>query len=230
MKIVQKSYRYVKNLFLYKSLDPTEFFYNESLKIVYIVNPKVACSSIKRALLDKEEEVNDNYGVHRVHGHNYRGKLNRSHKEFFKFTFVRNPFDRIYSCYKSKFQNDIENYGRKIPYFDNYLFGYLSKVKNFEEFVDKIIAIPDKYADRHFKSQNAILQCKDNLNIDFIGRMENMEEDSKILLDHGVPKFPHYNRSDTGKKKVNEFSSKVEDKIISRYYDDFRIWYPECLE
>ncbi|MEQ8554259.1 MAG: sulfotransferase family 2 domain-containing protein [Cyclobacteriaceae bacterium] len=225
--LIRKSYRYFKNLSLYGQLDPTEFFFNDTLGVVYVVNAKVACSSLKTAILEKAPSVDDNYSIHRIKGQSYRGKLNPTHQEYFKFSFVRNPVERLYSCYKSKFQNDIVKYSRKTPYFDNYLYGYLKNVKSFEEFVDKVIRISDKYADRHFKSQTSQLVESKNFELDFVGKIETIDQDLNVLKDYGIIDLPHFNSS--GVEKSNDFGVVLRNKIIKRYYKDFLNWYPEFL-
>lgn len=85
-------------------------------KIIYIPIPKIACTSIKRIFA---KELGLEIGEQSVCGGKYDGKIRKSiHKEKFPFikrskikklrndytvfVVIRNPWDRILSCYKSK--------------------------------------------------------------------------------------------------------------------------------
>lgn len=97
---------------------------------------------------------------------------------YFKFSFVRNPFSRAYSHYK-------------------YL-GY-SNVYSFDFFVNKILENKIKSNHFFFISQTDYL-CDNNkkLLVDFVGKFENLKEDIKYVIDRTDIKassLPYVNKS-----------------------------------
>jgi len=98
--------------------------------------------------------------------------------DFFKFSFVRNPYSRAYSYYK-------------------YL-GY-SKVCTFEYFVSNILSKKIKQDEFFFVSQtNYLYDKKGKLLVDFVGKFENIKEDIKYVINKSNIKsktLPHVNRS-----------------------------------
>lgn len=90
--------------------------------------------------------------------------------DYFKFAFVRNPWDRVVSCYCQKVEN--KNPSWKFYYgecFD----------KGFDYFVDFINRKDLITADRHIRLQTSLIPLD---NIDFIGRLENFEDDLQHVL------------------------------------------------
>ena len=156
-------------------------------KIVFFIIGKNACSSIKKTFYKKKFE--DNYSIHK--NENRKFFLSKKEKTYFKFAFIRNPFDRVYSCYKSKFINDKKKYSIELNYFYSYLFGYLRNCKNFNDFLFKINKIPNFLADRHFKSQYSLLYKNNKCLVDYIGRFENLEKDFEpIRKKYKLEKLP----------------------------------------
>jgi len=81
--------------------------------------------------------------------------LNKKQLSYFLFTFVRDPYDRILSCYINKFLQYKERF-----IYEDYLMGYLKENDSFEDFVRKVAVIPDTLSDEHFRSQYSILYKK----------------------------------------------------------------------
>src|SRR5919107_448733 len=98
-----------------------KYIVSDEHTFIYFVIPKVACSSIKAALLPifdfdtpiYETTLKDGapgYNVHALFdesGHQVNqgeliSELNDAYQEYFKFAFVRNPWDRLVSCYFQK--------------------------------------------------------------------------------------------------------------------------------
>ncbi|MBP3890907.1 MAG: sulfotransferase family 2 domain-containing protein [Solobacterium sp.] len=198
--------------------DPIEYTIDHSRKLVYLVISKVACSSIKAAFL--EEEIPDNYSIHYTltqKGFRKQGsELNDEEKTYFKFSFVRNPFDRIVSCYESKLRIDSERFNKND--FSNYFYGYIAKDEGFETFVEKICSIPSRFCDRHFVPQYLLLYDQQkNCRVDFIGHFETLEEGFKPIQEkYNLKPLGHYNNS--GSRDYREYYTLKTARMIYRKY------------
>jgi chondroitin 4-sulfotransferase 11 len=121
-------------------------------------------------------------------------------QKYWKFTFVRNPYSRVVSwfSYLTQGLNDQKSKEEHMKdYGTDYLTGDFKDFCNFAPFWV-------------FNNQFFHLCDKDeNINIDFIGRFENLQEDFNIVCDKiGIPKqkLPHKNKS--------------KHKHYTEYYDD----------
>tara|TARA_R110000772_G_scaffold88958_6_gene184567 strand:+ start:6716 stop:7342 length:627 start_codon:yes stop_codon:yes gene_type:complete len=121
-------------------------------------------------------------------------------QKYWKFAFARNPYSRVVSwfSYLTQGLNDQKSKEEHIKeYGADYLTGDFKDFCNFAPFWV-------------FNNQFFHLCDKDeNINIDFIGRFENLQEDFNIVCDKiGIPKqkLPHKNKS--------------KHKHYTEYYDD----------
>jgi chondroitin 4-sulfotransferase 11 len=197
---------------------PTEYVVIDEKRLVYIVNSKVACSSIKKTLIRKA--VCDDYGglIHHELSMNTLHKLPVAiRNEYDFFTFVRNPFDRLVSCYVDKFIKE-RSRGRDSMYFDDYLFGYLATTKDFSDFVRRIIKVPFFLSDRHFLPQCKLITDQ-GLSTLMIKKFESLECDFKSIKDRfELEDLPHFNYS----KKIDWrlFYTKETAGLVCRYYKE----------
>jgi hypothetical protein len=178
--------------------------YSDTSKYVWFRTAKVASRSmlyylynhteITRGIPPPKSSVREDYG--------YNVSFPRGQwDDYYKFAFVRNPWDRLVSCWADKIKTQ-----EKLLGIDRKLSLELSDVSTFGNFVRKVVArINLRECDSHFKLQRRMIPYK---RLDFIGRFENLQEDFEIVYNHiGVPcSLPHYNKS--------------EHKHYTKYYDD----------
>jgi len=237
-------------------------FYNASLtllrnfNVVYIENSKVACTKIKKILLslDNWPRTADDILEKEVHIHNkkftgligpeeltYRG-VHRvvSDPKFFRFAFVRNPYDRTLSAYVDKIlapQRDVtkRNYipvAQKIK--ASFIGGEYKNINlddnpvSFEEFVSYISRQKPYLMDRHWLHQHITL-WHPHAKFDFLGRLENFTADFRFVLSSvGAPAElvdsvkEKANASKRTKKKY--YTEAAADKVYRIFRKDFELY------
>lgn len=167
-------------------------------KYVTVTVPKVACSTIKRTL-----HVLEGLGrAERLAGEHEGGegmRLSRfSAKEaaavlrdpaWLRFTFVRNPYDRLLSAWKSKILSGHDTYYAPARDHMREALAYPSDaVVAFGDFVRVVTAGDDAIShDGHWERQS-VVGMHDLIPYDVIGRFENFVEDFGSILERlGAP-------------------------------------------
>jgi hypothetical protein len=135
-------------------------------------------------------------------------------RDYFKFAFVRNPFDRLVSCWTSKVINYNFYEFEKEEYF---------KMKEFENFVDYVGTLDLAKADGHLRLQRELIDLD---NIDFLGRMENFENDF-----HEVCRRIHIVSGQLVNKNKGKrtdyrdyYTPELAEKVYKIYEKDIRIF------
>jgi len=194
-------------------------------KFIYYPIPKVACSSLKVAI---SEIMGIELFDDRPHATRFPEiHLNQSnHIDYFKFAFVRNPWDRLVSCYKDKILyctdhkgiRDAYN-GQLPPFMRKYPF---EKGMSFSSFVEAVSLIPDKDAEDHFVSQITFLSHNGKLVTDFLGRFENIENDwGDICKRLAIPATPLGHRKQIIDKPYQDFyTDRLVALVGERYKKD----------
>jgi hypothetical protein len=221
-----------RNLVFYGHYIPVDYFVFDQRRLVYISIPKVACTSLKIALMGGGVHAGNEYSkymnIHHDVNTMHRPSLPRQASNYFKFAFVRNPFDRLVSFYEDKVRRPTQHNGRY--YFDSpynrtlikTLFGTcFSPDISFTDFVQLVSRIPDWLADGHFKSQYAMLFRLGRQIPDFIGRFENLEEDWKPLAqNYGLPALKKRNANTLNDWRAYYSDRAVVERVAQRYRKD----------
>lgn len=173
-------------------------------KFIFFHTPKVAGSSIHIFFKDHyglvgEQRCDPIPSIHHMSAKDYLNS-NPQYKNYFKFSFVRNPFDRFVSAYSGFTQ--IRNID-------------LSPFSSFcEEFPHSKFS-----KDIHWIPQSELL-CDDVGNIipDFIGRYENLNDDLKTISNMiGIDINIGHHRKTNRTYYKQMFSSKTKD-IIENFF------------
>jgi chondroitin 4-sulfotransferase 11 len=188
-------------------------------KLIYLINYKVASSSILSTLIAKK--VIDNEEIHTIAKQVLLQKLilNKRERKYYKFTFVRNPYTRLISCYKNKILNEKD---KKRPYFKQNLFKQILKSKSFDDFIKSVCKIPDRISDMHFISQYYYIYKGNNPIVDFVGKFETLQKDFKYIKDKfNLESLPHCNK--TSKSDwMNNYTLETAELVYNRYKNDFK--------
>lgn len=96
--------------------------------------------------------------------------------EYFKFTIVRNPWDRLVSAYFFLKSGGLNHEDRR--FFEK----ELSQFNSFDDFVINWLTVDNIKKYHHFKPQlHYISEANEKVNLDFIGRLENIHNDLNYI-------------------------------------------------
>lgn len=204
-------------------------------RAIYFYVPKVACSSLKTV---SAELLNISFSgsPHKIKFPSIARHEIEKYNHYFKFAFVRNPWDRIASCYNNKIltSDSINKHWMLESMVDGVYKGFLKygvfhEGMPFDDFVDCILEIPDEQADLHFISQSVLLTDQSGqLLTDFVGKFEDLQADfSKIALKLGKPdlSIPHKAKSSNRSWQDYYFGNhSLIDKVGERYSRDIELF------
>lgn len=206
------------------------FHINHEKKLIYLSNSKVACSSIKASMYKVSDVAADYRAVHRIANAQKHYELSipwDKYTDYYKFTFVRNPFARLVSCYANKLIEDKKRLGKDMTnlYFEKYLFGYLNVDKGFSNWAARVCRIPDKYADRHFVSQSFLIHDRaGHMLVDEVFKFENLAHDYEAIREkYDLEPLPHYNKTKKG-NWMDYYDERTARRVYRRFRRDIEVF------
>jgi chondroitin 4-sulfotransferase 11 len=193
---------------------------NYRKKFLFIHIQKTAGTSIRKNLL---QERGTKY-LHYPHTLLKDTTLTKRQQRLFKFAFVRNPWDRLYSWYSM-----IVSIGPEKTFY-NYVLDNCNDFSGFLELTDVIIDDPVEVFKTEipnvksiaFNQLDYLTDQKGNVAVDFIGRFENLQEDYDTLCNKlGIKNLPlqHLNKSNRRDYR-HAYSSADAEKIYKMYQRD----------
>ena len=191
---------------------------SDTNRMIYFINPKCASTTIKAfmAATDQTLDVDSKkIGQKGAFGRADRTEDISPYLDYFKFTFVRNPWDRLVSCYLEKVIRL-----RKWPE----IFGYSP---SFADFVAVVHGIPDEEADIHYRSQYLnLIDSSGNLVVNFVGRVETLHDDMKAVASVRslVYSLAHFRKSNGRKRYQKYYGKKTRDLVGERYARDIKLF------
>lgn len=126
---------------------------------------------------------------------------------YFKFAFIRNPFSRIVSEYNYILSNSKDL--KKLPFKDFVL--------NLENYLNNTA-----YEYHNLSLCDYLLNKEGELVVDFVGRLENFQEDFNVVCDKiGIPKqkLPHCNKT-RHKHYIEYYDDETREIIAQKFAKD----------
>ena len=137
------------------------------------------------------------------------------YKDYFKFGFVRNPWDRFVSGWLNKVvKNNSLNFDETTH----------QEMQIFENFVSYCSTLDLGTCNRHFRHQHKLIDLNE---IDFLGRMESFNRDLGDvfrILDLPLKKVPLKNKSEHSGNYHSFFTKETKSKIFEMYKKDIQIF------
>jgi len=134
--------------------------------------------------------------------------------DYFKFAMVRNPWDRLVSCWKNKVV-------RKNMF--RFTDEKRDRMKEFKNFVEYVSTLDIKKCDQHIRLQSELIDLN---NVDYIGRFENFDKDLKYILnilDIEVTEIEKKNVSNCNKNYKEYYDDELRDKVAKIYSKDIML-------
>ncbi len=175
-------------------------------KCIFIPIPKTGTTSISRLIAKPNNHPHPDILEIK------KNMIPQRFESYFKFSFVRNPWSRAVSIFKSR------------PYTERAWWGH--KCGNFEEFVDSY-DMASKYCRFPSEKKNQLDWLCDesgNLLVDYVGRFEDFENDAMTVFEKlGFKKenliVPHENKLHGNR---NHYASLYTEKTIEKIYENFK--------
>ena len=205
--------------------------YAAPLNLVYLNNPKCACTTVKHALWLASDSAR---GTDTFKGNVHDRTIDPFAKNVFRlsagqrerighaavFSAVRNPFARARSAYVDKVANDpgvwpffLKRFGLK-P-------NVGKKELSFADFLGLIAVAHDDILDGHFRPQcrNLLLPLAQPV---FVGFVENMRPVGEFLAQRGIPFRDERMNATKAQEQLDAFyDSRTAALVRKRYAEDF---------
>ncbi|MAM29032.1 MAG: hypothetical protein CMC13_08415 [Flavobacteriaceae bacterium] len=142
-------------------------------------------------------------------------------KKYYKFTFVRNPWDRLVSTYFFLKNGGLTQ--KDQIWATNNVLPYI----NFTEFVQEWLNEKNITNSLHFQHQHVFLEDKKGrIAVNFIGRFETIDEDFEIITKKlNIDKVLTKTNTSKRKKNYREYYNEETKQIVAKVYQkDIRLF------
>ena len=241
MKIKNEAEKDAQGLHPHLGFNEVVYSVNISLqhKYIYVESPKCGCSAIKYTL--QRLECGDNKIVRDVTNLHQRefspllnikqiGSFSRliADPRFFKFCFVRNPYERLLSAYFDKIKGNRPPKGRILQQL-GLPSHRLNTPVSLSEFVHAVAEQPVAFMDPHWRVQY-YQTMQAGIAYDFIGRFENFQDDIRTIGARLSPNFGQYliiERLNAPRLPGNDgdiLTPELKDIVNNTYRKDFEFF------
>lgn len=221
-KSIQRTYNRLRLKRNYNSDQYKSPVYQSSLgalhyyKCIFIHIPKNAGISVSYALFGSTG------GSHRKLVDYQRILGKRIVKRYFKFSFVRNPWDRLVSTYFFLIKGGLTERDQK------WTEEHIAQYEDFTDFVMNWLSIEHINDSLHFQEQHLFLTNHNNeLDVDFLGRFETLDQDFQSICEHlhidrALKKTNSSKRKNDYRSYYNESTKAIVAEVYKRDIQMFK--------
>jgi len=200
---------------------PGDYYSNacfDYYKCIFVHIPKTAGISVCKALFGNLAAGHSTIEQFKLF---YRPSTFRN---YFKFTFVRNPWDRLHSSYHFLKKGGVRP--QDLVFRDT----HLTSINSFENFVMNWLTVDRFETIVHLRPQYSFLTLpdeKDDVLVDFVGRFENIENDFLTItrkLGMKEKQLPKENVTADKKNYKMEYTPEMIERVYKLYERDIRLF------
>lgn len=196
--------------------NPNSLVYTfQKTKSIFVHVPKTAGLSLIYAVYGDKVEL---YGHKRIIQYQ---KVFSHFDQFYKFTVVRNPWDRLYSAYRFLQNNGLNEHDI------NAREQHLKHISSFEEFVLTWLNENTMWDIIHFFPQHHFLCSEEGeLLINQFIKFEDIAAGNIELSSYFNRKIdlPHINKTTESKEYINHYSEAMKEKVQEIYRKDIELF------
>jgi hypothetical protein len=200
-----------------KNLTNVKLLKCKNIPLVYVNNPKVACSSIKLSILNDKQLIHDN----KIYS-NYSSVQNCSF-----FSVVRNPIERVLSAYLNMVTVETDIWMSTVKLYcdiQDEVYSGKYELVSFGDYLEILNVIASLFPEKinpHFRCQFFNL-APDEIDYEFIGRLDDMATVASYLSDKGIELENFTPHKTNAKSKIDDFFGIREKELTySIYAKDF---------
>lgn len=195
-------------------MDPNNILFHDH-GIAWVGLCKNANSAIKTAFA---KSLNKETGrIHEPRLFHYVPLRRIAASGLWRFAIVRNPYDRIESCWRDKC-------------FDNYKPSFkkrrLEKGMAFRDFVEVVANTPDEQSfgfGQHWRSQTYDLMIHGHFVVDYMGRFEAIDEAWEEVRAHSMKELPDLTRVNATTEPIAIWTEEIRRMVRDRFSGDFEL-------
>lgn len=177
-------------------------------KFLWFRNAKVGTRTLLKILDSINLDLTAKHAHHCYYSPQY-------YKDYFKFCFVRNPYDRLVSGWYDKvIRKNVLGFEADV----------WEDIKHFDRFVDFLSDWDLDTCNIHFRRQCRLIDINE---VDYIGRMENFTSDLKELFNIlGLPldEIPHAKKSIGRLGYETYYTKATQQKVEKMYRKDLQLF------
>lgn len=178
-------------------------------KCIFIHIPKNAGISVSYTLFGNTG------GSHRKLKDYQRIFGRRTVSKYYKFSFVRNPWDRLVSTYFFLTNGGLTEKDKK------WTAQHIAEYSDFTDFVTNWLSVDHVNNSLHFQEQHLFLTNHNNeLDVDFLGRFENLAQDFQTICEHlQIERTLKKTNSSKRKNDYRSYYNETTKAIVAEVYE-----------